>query len=54
MGLKFRHIILLLPIVHFQPAFSQNSTIQLIESSTKKSLPYANVALYRLDGEFLK
>ena len=34
--------------------FAQNTSIKLVNSNTEEALPYANVALYNLDGSLYK
>ena len=35
-------------------ASAQNTSIRLIDSNTEKGMPYANVVLYKLDGNYFK
>lgn len=35
-------------------AFGQNTSIKLVDASTSEPMPYANVALYKVDGSLLK
>lgn len=53
MKLKFSYLIIIL-LFSQAVAFGQNTSIKLIDASTEKAMPYANVVLYRLDGEQLK
>jgi len=55
MKLKFNYIIILIFISFYQfNAFSQNTSITVIDESSQKGIPYANVTLYRMDGELLR
>lgn len=35
-------------------ACAQNTSIKLIDSNTRKAMPYANVVLYQMNGDYLK
>ena len=55
MKLKLSYTITILIVIVCQVnVFGQNTSIRLIESNSQKAMPYANVALYRLDGELYK
>ncbi len=55
MKLKISYIIIIIVGVFSQHnVFAQNTSIKLIESNSQKVMPYANVALYRTDGELYK
>ena len=55
MKFKFKYSALFIAGLFCQAAvYGQNTSIKLIESNSQKVMPYANVALYRIDGELFK
>ena len=55
MKLKFNYIAILVFISFYQfNAFSQNTSITVIDKNSQQGIPYANVTLYKMDGELLR
>lgn len=50
---KLSYLILIL-LFSQAVAFGQNTTIKLIDATTQEAMPYANVGIYRVNGELLK
>ena len=51
--MKFNYLIIIL-LFSQAVAFGQNTSIKLIDASTGEPMPYANVGLFRTNGELLK
>ena len=55
MKLKLSYIIIVIAILVSQASvFGQNTSIKLVEANSQRAMPYANVALFKLDGELYK
>ena len=55
MKLKFNYISLFIFVLFFQGiAFGQNTSIKIVDENSQNGIPFANVTLYKIDGELLK
>ena len=55
MKLKFNYITILLFALFYQTiVIGQNTSIKIIDENSQNGIPFANVTLYKIDGELLK
>jgi len=55
MKLKFNYISLFIFVLFFQGiALGQNTSIKIMDENSQNGIPFANVTLYKIDGELLK